>query len=1147
MKKGYLTTIYAVYGKHLKQILVALLVIFSLANTNAVQAQDTDGDGISDSIENGNCDISQKTEVVELFSEDFGTGTARTTNGNVSNHTYDNSGAIPDGSYAVASSLSPGLAFYNRSEANGDLDANIDQFAGPAGGSNNGRYLAINMINTGNTEFYRQSIAGLAIGSDYRYRLDLAGLCNGCADIPDFRLEIQNSSGTTLESITSASIGVANDDIWRRAILNFTATTTSVEIVIYNNQPNGSAGNDVGVDNIVFARLECPLSFNDPDGDGDANSLDLDSDNDGILDATELYGNNPSADNDGDGVIALYDDNDNDAGVGDDNGLLGGVYDDDFDGIPNWLDTDSDGDGCPDALEGSAAFPAATVDGNGRLISSVDANGVPTVAGGGQTNVSSVNNTITSNQCDDDNDGVLNNIDACPGSDDSADLDGDGIPDNCDTDVDGDGISNDDELNCPAGVIAAQDPTPSPGTTASYGTFDITYTETGTDVADVYTDPDLPTIPGIEQFPGNILTYDFSTNVSNLKYVIGDLDSGELIYVNFYDGNGNRIPDLTPYISADVELTTAHDLSVSAAYGLIIDVTGPQTYHNSLRNYVELTFSTLNISRIQIELSTVGSLSRSSTPVYFITSACGAEDTDGDTVPDVADIDSDNDGILDSVEGNIQTDADGIPDYLDLDSDNDGIPDNVEAQTTIDYLVPVGDTDGNGLDDAYETTPGSGEGLTPENTDGDADPDYLDLNSDNEGANDTTEAGITLANNDDDGDGLDDATDETPNTGYADPGGTIDDPLSGAVVLPDLDGDANVPGGDVDFRDTSTGDRDNDGIPDITDLDDDNDGIPDAIEGAGDTDGDGIPDVFDLDSDNDGIYDIVESGQLDAGNNVFDVDNDGIIDAANAGTVGANGLFDNIETDDTAGATVTNPTADSDGDGIPDSNELDADNDGCLDVLEAGFTDSDIPENGLLGSGTFGAGLTVDANGVVTSGVDGYTEPYNLDGNANYDFQEAGTGIPLVNTDPLSQTITINSNVTFSTDLLAQITYQWSESTDNGATWNIISNGGTSPAYSNATTDALTLTGVPASYNGYQYRVRMTSIAFVCDNNWVSAPATLNLFPDNDGDGIPDNVDLDDDNDGIPDAIEGAGDTDGDGIPDVFDLDSDNDGIYDIV
>ncbi len=54
---------------------------------------------------------------------------------------------------------------------------------------------------------------------------------------------------------------------------------------------------------------------------------------------------------------------------------------------------------------------------------------------------------------------------------------------------------------------------------------------------------------------------------------------------------------------------------------------------------------------------------------------------------------------------------------------------------------------------------------------------------------------------------------------------------------------------------------------------------------------------------------------------------------------------------------------------------------------------------------------------------------------------------------------------------------------------------------------------------------------------------------DNDGDGVPDAIDLDDDNDGIPDSVEGDGvvDTDGDGIADSLDLDSDNDGLLDLV
>jgi hypothetical protein len=101
-------------------------------------------------------------------------------------------------------------------------------------------------------------------------------------------------------------------------------------------------------------------------------------------------------------------------------------------------------------------------------------------------------------------------------------------------------------------------------------------------------------------------------------------------------------------------------------------------------------------------------------------------------------------------------DNDGIANHLDLDSDNDGIPDNIEAQTTAGYTAPSGtDTDGDGLDNAYETA-----GLTPVNTDGTDQPDYLDTNSDNAQGTDTQEAALTLGTfNDADGDGLDDDID----------------------------------------------------------------------------------------------------------------------------------------------------------------------------------------------------------------------------------------------------------------------------------------------------------------------------------------------------------------------------------------------------
>ncbi|MGA9237999.1 MAG: hypothetical protein WBV75_02950, partial [Robiginitalea sp.] len=128
-------------------------------------------------------------------------------------------------------------------------------------------------------------------------------------------------------------------------------------------------------------------------------------------------------------------------------------------------------------------------------------------------------------------------------------------------------------------------------------------------------------------------------------------------------------------------------------------------------------------------------------------------DTDRDGVLNSVDIDDDNDGIIDTVEDSdidgdgdpetnpLDTDGDGVPDYLDLDSDNDGLLDNFEAQGTHAYVAPSGiDSDGNGLDDAYEETPGSCGGLIPIDTDSDGVTDYLDVDSDNDGILDNLEA-----------------------------------------------------------------------------------------------------------------------------------------------------------------------------------------------------------------------------------------------------------------------------------------------------------------------------------------------------------------------------------------------------------------------
>ena len=119
--------------------------------------------------------------------------------------------------------------------------------------------------------------------------------------------------------------------------------------------------------------------------------------------------------------------------------------DTDEDGIFNHLDTDSDNDGCPDALEGSDNISASEVDVNKRLTGTVSSvTGVPNNVNmtiGQMLGTSRDENEFDINgQCDQDNDGIVDVNDVCNGFDDTVNSDGDTLPDGSDLDDDNDGI-----------------------------------------------------------------------------------------------------------------------------------------------------------------------------------------------------------------------------------------------------------------------------------------------------------------------------------------------------------------------------------------------------------------------------------------------------------------------------------------------------------------------------------------------------------------------------------------------------------------------------------------------------------------------------------------------------------------------------------
>ncbi len=394
-------------------------------------------------------------------------------------------------------------------------------------------------------------------------------------------------------------------------------------------------------------------------------------------------------------------------------------------------------------------------------------------------------------------------------------------------------------------------------------------------------------------------------------------------------------------------------------------------------------------------------------------------DTDGDGLQNHLDIDSDNDGILDITEaGGVDTDGDGRVDYptlgdastmvdinnngvadnietnpladkdfdldgkkdrLDIDSDDDGIPDNIEAQTTLGYISPNNDTENtyasnSGINSAYLG------GIIPNNHDSEDNPDYIDLDSDNDSVPDSNEGndfnfdGIpdqTYTGVDTDGDGLDDGFEGSNINDGFDVNDEINDPLND---LPDTDEteDVNYRDLDDDADTINTSDEDTDSDGDPTNDDTDGDGTPDYLDATDDrldTDGDNVPNTIDLDDDNDGILDTVEDANIDGDNNPLtdptDTDDDSIpnhldIDADN------DGIPDNIEAQETFNYIAPTEAVnlegidlayldalmliDTDDDGILDYLDADADNDGLSDIIEANrgsVTNIDTDGDGL--------------------------------------------------------------------------------------------------------------------------------------------------------------------------------------------------------
>jgi len=502
-------------------------------------------------------------------------------------------------------------------------------------------------------------------------------------------------------------------------------------------------------------------------------------------------------------------------------------------------------------------------------------------------------------------------------------------------------------------------------------------------------------------------------------------------------------------------------------------------------------------------------------------------------------------------------DGDGISDNQDLDADNDGIP-NMDECNGVD---PYTDNDHDGVylyldddDSDFNVKDDRGDIEDGFDYDNDGEPNFLDLDADNDGLWDAAESGriagddtnfdgvlensvganglvdilenpadsgnLTYTIRDNDGDGnpdfidTDDDNDNVPTTeeepdpngnGYPDDALDTDAGGSGNYLDPDDDGDGidtiwedvALPNNFPQDGDPTNDDTDLDGIPNYLDADDDNDGTP-TVDESPDDDNDGQPDDA-LDSDGDGTPDY-----LDPVNDPFDHDNDGVNDA------------DDI---------------DDDNDGIPDTEELDGkdpledlDGDGVFAYLDDNDNDSNVGDDNHHVEAAYDLDL------------DNIPNHFDLDADNDglFDFAESGhTAISDSNHDGMVDSAVGVNGLADDLETFA----------DNGVLNYTIQDSDGDTIYDFLDVD---------DDNDHVYT--KDEYADINGDNYPDDAVDVDM------DGIPNYLDPDDDGDGLYTIYEDVilpnnypqdgdptnDDTDLDGIPNYLDVDDDNDGILTI-
>ncbi len=991
-----------------------------------------------------------------------------------------------------------------------------------------------------------------------------------------------------------------------------------------------SSGDKVLSGNIDPARRSSGVVFNlspqcsDSDNDGIADFLDLDSDNDGIPDNIEAqstlgYVAPSGIDSDNDGLDNAYDTTPNGNSNGDGSLGLSLVNTDGIDG-PDYLDLDSDNDGIFDINESGSGL----TDGNndGRTDGNVGVNGLDNTLESAD-DYTSVKGNFDDTQADnfDDTDGDVNfggdvdyrddeaNVVPIVANDDSGNHNAGTVNNNLLNVLTNDTINGIQATT--SNVVLTQLTTSNPGVALDTatgaisvsgavpnGTYTLTYNicqagvptncDPATVTITVENDTDGDGIPdNVDIDDDNDGILDTEEDASRCVTVTSQLANGTITVEDSNAQSGQNDPNAVDDNAATADQGVAmnspvhyivFDLGQIYEAGTIVrfDIWGNSTQTRTVTNS-EVPSGSYDSSGGSNPITTQVNVNSTDFYNYTLTGSTRFVQVDmiaragGRTEWIEVDI------ITNCMTSNIDLDNDGIINSLDLDSDNDGIPDNIEAQSTLGYVAPNGVVGANGLDSAYENNDTQGAtGLTPLNTDGNGQPDYLDLDSDDDAIFDIIESGSGLTDGDNDGrtdgnvgvNGLDDSLESSDD--YASAKGNFDD--TQFDNFDDSDGDVNA-GGDVDYRDDS--------IQNLV-IEANNDA---AIHQQG-IFGDNIINV--LDNDTLGGANATPANvtitTISSDNAGITLDASGNIDVAAAVPDGTYQLVYQIcqATDgtncDTATVTVIVGDGDTDGDGIPDDVDIDDDNDGILDTEENPF--SCAPIGGLDGYreyiystgvatanqmtfsniGTQGS-TSIDMRITTLSGTVNYSTTGNADcagpngfainqagpgARVRFEFFQNGTTTPIVLNNYALLMDDFDDPESIELELDDLIGYAFATANpfvfNTGADFlQIDSNDDNADEfifyYSNVSQFEMNFTSAtPRNFcfstddDGIDYST------FTCVQQNPNGSGGL----DSDGDGITNEKDLDSDNDGIPDNIEAQSTL---GYIAPLGIDSDNDGL----